>query len=186
MNALSTIPIDRRAERTHLFLVATLAFGRASTPVRVRNLSATGALVEGADLPSLGTAIILRRGALEAVGSVVWTEPGKAGLAFREPVAVSGWLPTKEAKRQTHVDQIAFEVNQQARVAAPVMPPLVDASLSMAAVAIELAAVQEQLGYLGGLLALDVALVAKHPVHLLDAAGHRIGRIVAALRTANS
>lgn len=181
MNALSAIPVDRRAERTHLFLVATLAFGRASTPVRVRNLSATGALIESADLPPKGTAIILRRGALEAVGSVIWSEPGKAGLAFSEPVAVSGWLPTKEAKRQTHIDQIAFEANQQARVAAPVMPPLVDEPLSMAAIAIDLAAVQEQLSQLGGSLALDLAMAAKHPVHLLDAAGHRLGRIVAAL-----
>lgn len=188
MNALSAIPVDRRAERTHLFLVATLSFGRASTAVRVRNLSASGALIEGANLPAAGTAIVLRRGALEAVGSVAWAEPGKAGLAFGEPVAVANWLPTKEAKRQTQVDQIAFEVKQAARLVAVVTPPVIDeVAMSLAAVVADLAALRADLDRLGDKLADDAVLLASHPeVQFLDAAGQRIGKIIDALQTAPS
>lgn len=81
-----------------MFLVATLYFGGAGSPVRVRNMSTTGALVEGAALPAAGTAIILRRGALEAPATTAWSEAGKAGLAFAGPLEVSEWLPAKEVK----------------------------------------------------------------------------------------
>ena len=64
--AESATPEDRRDERTHLFVIGTLYFGRSSAPVRVRNLSATGALIEGTSLPHVGTEIILRRGDLKA------------------------------------------------------------------------------------------------------------------------
>ena len=186
MNALSALPIERRAERTHLFLVATLSFGRASMPMRVRNLSASGALVEGAGLPPDGSAIVLRRGTLEAVGSVAWVGLGKAGLAFSEPVAVAGWLPTKEAKRQTQIDQIAFEVKQATRVAAAIALPVIDGgAMSMTAVVAELAALRTDLVRLGDKLADDAVLMAGHPeVQFLDAAGQRIDKIIDALRTA--
>ena len=86
-----------------MFLVATLYFNGASSPVRVRNMSGTGALVEGASLPPSGASVILRRGALEAPATTAWSETGKAGLAFDGPVEVSDWLPTKDGKRQTQV-----------------------------------------------------------------------------------
>lgn len=187
MNAHSALPVDRRSERTHLFLVATLSFGRASMPVRVRNLSASGALVESTHLPPRGTAIYLRRGALEAVGSVVWEGAGKAGLSFSEPVAVSVWLPTKETKRQTQVDQIAFEVNQAERVfSGKAAPEVDDATMSKTAVVAELAGLRADLDRLGDKLAHDEFLLASHPeVQCLNAAGQRIGKIIAALSSAS-
>lgn len=177
-------PVDRRAERVHLFLVATLYFGRASNPVRVRNLSATGALVEGAVLPPPGSTVVLRRGALEAAGTAVWSDGGKAGLAFSGLLEVSEWLPTKEAKPQTRVDQIAFGL-KQARAAGLAAVRAAEEGPSLAALALELAAVHAQLGTLGDQLALDAFVLANHPeIQLLDAAGQRIGRIAAALRAA--
>lgn len=170
-----------------MFLVATLYFGRATTAVRVRNMSATGALVEGADLPPMGSTIILRRGALEAAGTAVWSESGKAGLAFGEPVTVSAWLPSKETKRQTQIDEIAFTMKQAARSVDAVLVPVRDDEQSVAAAVDELVAVQAQLGRLGDQLALDAGLLEKHPeVQLLDVAGQRIGRIVDTLRTAKA
>lgn len=183
MNAISGIPVASRAERTHLFLVATLSFGRASTAVRVRNLSSTGALVEGGALPPVSSAIILRRGPLEAIGTIVWSESGKAGLSFSGTVDVSAWLPSKETKRQTQVDEITFGF-KQARAVEPPSPPVAEGAVTIAALVAELAAVQAQLGQIGDQLALDDALLAKHPeVQMLDVAGQRIGRIVAALLT---
>ena len=167
-----------------MFLVATLYCGRASNPVRVRNLSATGALVEGAALPPAGTAVILRRGALEAPGTAVWSEGGKAGLAFDGQVDVSAWLPVKEAKAQTQVDQIAFGL-KHARPAAPAEAPAQAKALSAGAALAELGALQLQIREIGGRLALDPALPPNHPeVRLLNAAEQRIGQIITALRRA--
>lgn len=188
LNAEHATSIDRRAERTHLFVVATLYFGQASTPVRVRNLSMTGALIEGADLPPVGTEIVLRRGNLEAAGTAIWSDSGRAGLSFYWPVAVSAWLPTKEPTRQAQVDRIAFEVKQGRRAldVAPLLPIDAPPMSRLAAVA-ELTALQAELGQLADKLSHDMILVATHPeVQFLDAAGQRIGKIIQAVRTAQS
>ena len=168
-----------------MFLVATLYFGRATTAVRVRNMSATGALVEGVDLPPPGSAVILRRGALEAAGTAGWAEAGKAGLTFGEPVTVSAWLPTKETKRQTQIDEIAFTMKQAARSDHVAVDPTLGSDQSMATTIAELIAVQAQLGRLGDKLALDMVVLTTHPeVQLLDVAAQRIGRIVETIKVA--
>ena len=178
--------VDRRSQRTHLFLVATLYCERVSNPVRVRNLSASGALVEGAALPPAGTAVILRRGALEAYGKTVWFMPGKAGLLFNGSLDVAAWLPVKDAKRQTEIDRIAFGHTHAARpadevVAAPAVAPISIVPLSVVA---ELLALRADIDRLGNKLADDEIMLANHPeVHFLNAAGQRIGRIVETLRT---
>lgn len=187
MNALSQRLVDRRAERTHLFLVATLYFERTSNPVRVRNLSAKGAMIEGACLPSVGTEIVLRRGELEAVGTTVWSESAKAGLSFSGILDVSAWLPVKEAKRQTQIDQVTFEWKQGARAVDVVAAPAVNVAMPMAAVVADLVSLQAQLGQLGDKLADDAILLVSHPeLQFLDAAGQRIGKIIQAIRSAKA
>jgi hypothetical protein len=168
-----------------MFLVATLYFGGASSPVRVRNMSTTGALIEGAALPAAGAAIILRRGALEAPATTAWSEAGKAGLAFHGAIEVSDWLPATAGKKQTQVDQIAFGLKHAAQPAAPVAAiPVVQRVTSTMAILAELAALQAQLVQLGDQLAGDSFVLAHHPeVQNLDAAGQRVGRIIEALRT---
>ncbi len=167
-----------------MFLVATLYFGGASSPVRVRNMSTTGALIEGAAMPAAGAAIILRRGALEAPATTAWSEAGKAGLAFEGPVEVSEWLPAKEGQRQTQIDKVAFGLKHIAQTVAPAPVPLVERAAPTMAVLAELAALQAQIGQLGDQLAGDAFVLAHHPeVQNLDAAGQRVGRIMEALRT---
>ncbi len=168
-----------------MFLVATLYFGGASSPVRVRNMSATGALIEGASLPEAGATVILRRGALEAPATTAWSKTGKGGLAFVGPVDISDWLPNKDGKRQTQVDQIAFGLKHAVQAVAPAVVPVIKREASMMAVVAELAGVQAQLGELGDQLAGDAFVLVHHPeVQLLDAAGQRIGRIIEALQKA--
>ena len=167
-------------------MVAMLYFGQASTPVRVRNLSMTGALIEGADLPPAGTEIVLRRGNLEAAGAAIWSNSGRAGLSFYWPVAVSAWLPTKEPTRQAQVERIAFEVKQGRRALdiAP-LPPIGDAPQSTPAVVTELVALQAELIQLADKLSHDMILVATYPeVQFLDAAAQRIGTVAQAIRAA--
>ena len=48
----------------------------------LRNLSAEGALVEGAQLPPEGSATIFRRNELRVDGQIVWVEGRYAGIAF--------------------------------------------------------------------------------------------------------
>ncbi len=168
-----------------MFLVATLYFGGASSPVRVRNMSTIGALIEGASLPGAGAAVILRRGALEAPATAAWSEAGKAGLTFAGPVDVSDWLPAKDGKRQTQVDQIAFGMKHAVPTAAPAVVPVIEQVTPTTGVLAELAELQAQLGQLGDQLAGDAFVLAHHPeVQILDAAGQRVGRIIKALQNA--
>ena len=53
----------RREPRTNMFVMATIYADTGSAPVKVRNLSSTGALIEGEVLPPLGATVRLRRAA---------------------------------------------------------------------------------------------------------------------------
>ena len=168
-----------------MFLVATLTAEGTSVPVRVRNLSPTGALVEAPGLPAAGSPVVLRRGTLEASGSVAWVQAGRAGLSFTMPVIVSAWLPTKQSARQAQVDRIAFGAKHAARDTGA-MPAIAEPVFMSPAVALaDLVRLRAELDHLGELLAQDAAVAANHPeIQLFDSAGQRIGKIVDALRRA--
>ena len=55
--------------------------------VAVRNISCTGAMVEGDGLPVAGQDAILRAQGLEFFCSIVWSEGARCGLNFDEPLA---------------------------------------------------------------------------------------------------
>lgn len=57
-------------------------------PVRIaiRNISCTGALIEGEEIPSAGRDGVLKAEGLELFCSVVWSDGARAGLAFDEPL----------------------------------------------------------------------------------------------------
>lgn len=92
----------RAEDRTSLFIMAQLHCGGASRPVKLRNISPTGALIEGEGIPAVGSHAELRRGAQSATGTVVWRDPGlagKAGIHFDRPTDVELWLPTAAMQR---------------------------------------------------------------------------------------
>ena len=167
-----------------MFLVATLTAEETSAAVRVRNLSPTGALVEAPALPCVGSAVVLRRGALEAVGRVAWAGAGRAGLSFTTPVTVSAWLPTRQSARQAQVDRIAFGVKHAAG-APGAMPAIAEpVFMSPEAALADLARLRAELDHLGEMLAQDAAVVANHPeIQLFDSAVQRLAKIGDALRT---
>lgn len=180
--------IDRRDERTHLFIVATVYIGHQSFPVRVRNISPTGALIEGTNLPPVGTEINLRRGQLQASGTVAWTASGKSGLSFNSPVAVSSWLPSKEASRQLPIDRLAFELKHAGPTPKETRDIAIKASeLSSPSIVADLESLQVKLSELADKLSLDMILVATHPeVQFLDEAIQRIGKIIQSIQTSES
>jgi hypothetical protein len=98
---------DPRADiRSNVFLSATLAAPGGTLPVRIRNISPTGALLDGAALPPEGAPIHLRRGSLTVDGEVVWQKKGLCGLRFAAEVIVNDWVRRTEHKGQARVDEM--------------------------------------------------------------------------------
>src|SRR4051812_46281383 len=81
----------RRAPRTNMFIAATAEVEGRAMPVRVRNMSLNGALLEGNGLRD-GAALVLRRGDCAAPGRVVWSDGHRSGIAFSQEVCVSSWM----------------------------------------------------------------------------------------------
>lgn len=113
---MSAIPIrERREDRVDLLVRVTLHTDGASSVVRLCNISARGALVEGEDLPATGRTVDLQRGATAVQGRIIWRAGNKAGISFSDRTEVEHWFP--EAEPQNSVDKafqrIARELNRQ-------------------------------------------------------------------------
>lgn len=76
----------REAERHSVLLSARLQCGADSVAVRLRNISRTGARVESAVLPPVGSIVRFIRGDLAVSARVVWTGQASLGLEFREAI----------------------------------------------------------------------------------------------------
>src|SRR5688572_1407005 len=85
----------RASRRTNLMLAATIEAGGRSTPVRIRNLSDTGALIEGAGLLEKSEPVVVRRGELEIGATVAWCGGDKCGVRFDRPIPVGEWTGGK-------------------------------------------------------------------------------------------
>ncbi|MGZ8999250.1 MAG: PilZ domain-containing protein [Allosphingosinicella sp.] len=79
-------PDDRRSPRFSVLLVARLVTTWGERIVKLRNISATGAMIEGDRIPPAGTDILLRRGALELFATIMWIRGKQAGLEFEAPL----------------------------------------------------------------------------------------------------
>lgn len=99
----------RRAPRSNLFLAATIEADGAKAPVRIRNLSETGALIEGPAFPAAGTIVTLRRQEVEISGEIVWVAVPRCGIRFCGSVTVAEWISGKRAPvnfAQARVDAV--------------------------------------------------------------------------------
>lgn len=174
-------PEGRLSGRTHMLVAAGLYCGCKSSPVNIRNMSPSGALIEGRGLPEPGSEVMLRRGSLEALAAIVWRTDQKAGLAFRSFVDIGSWMG-RVARPQDRVDAMVREVRSDGPCqssTAPSQSPLA------AAIDAELSALEAELAALEELLTQDVILVATRPeVQLLDVARQRVSRIRIRVRIA--
>src|SRR5579885_2200883 len=83
---------DARAEqRASLYLAAALYCDGSSSLVKIRNISPTGALVEGPLIPAPGSLVQLVRGQLIVHGLVAWSADARCGLKFSGTVEVQKW-----------------------------------------------------------------------------------------------
>lgn len=184
-----SIPDNRREgaqrafPRKNLFLTATLLVGAAGRAVRIRNLSASGALVEGTGLPASGGEAVLQRGSLHTECTIVWQAGGRAGLHFAHPVDLADWIPGGSGEGQIKVDQAIAEVRAGGGSSSvPVQETAGSATIEaglLRRTADELAFVSRRLEALGSDLTNDVHVVMRHANSLqeLDISMQILGHI---------
>lgn len=99
MNAIpATVHDTRDGARRNMFLAATLRRGSQVAPVKIRNMSASGALLDSPIVPEPNSSIELVRGKYVAHGRVVWSEPKRCGIRFNAQLSVNDWLAPIEAQ----------------------------------------------------------------------------------------
>ena len=111
----------QRAPRKNLFLAATIDGGGGPMAVRVRNLSESGAMLEGAALPQPQTRISMRRGELQVDATVMWVEGERCGIRFDQGIAVDDWVAGKRTnpRHQARVDMMQAAIRANQAAAAP-------------------------------------------------------------------
>jgi hypothetical protein len=75
---------NRKSRRSNVLMAASLELSGTSLPVKLRNLSADGALVEGEKLPVEGASILFRKGDLSMPGNIAWVKGRQAGVSFAQ------------------------------------------------------------------------------------------------------
>ena len=168
----------RRAhQRTSLFVLATLTAPSVSGPVKIRNISLCGALIEGAALPIPGEQLSLRRGELSVSGKIVWRLEGKAGVQFDTHVRVASWLPAGTGGQQ-EVDRTFHELKANPGLA---VPPPAAPGRTLPTGHLSALGVADALDALADDLAEDAGVVAAHGSKLqaLDIASQVLRKLAA-------
>lgn len=96
----------REETRANMFLAAVLETAGASSPVKIRNMSRSGALIETPVMPEAGSEVRLIRGRLSVPGRVIWRDTKRFGVRFSTAIAVPDWMATSSNGDQCRVDQI--------------------------------------------------------------------------------
>lgn len=76
----------RREPRAYILLPAAVEGLGGRNSVRLLDVSRTGVRIEADNLPAAGKDIILKCGAIDTLGTVVWTTSGRCGIQFDEPL----------------------------------------------------------------------------------------------------
>ena len=127
---------QRGGVRSNVFLAATVNWGTQRLAVRIRNMSPSGALIDGDALPEVGAKVRLLRGSLSAVGSVAWAANGQAGLNFDSKLNVRSWTERVGHSGQQRVDSIVGAVRSGRLPAARAIGPA-DHSLAVLSSALD-------------------------------------------------
>ena len=160
-----------REPRKNLMLAARIEAAEVSAPVRIRNLSEGGAMIDGAALPEVGSTLVLTRLELSVQATVVWTRDGRCGLRLANRIVVDDWIAGVRRTRTTgnlgqlRVDQIQAAVRSGAALpvdSAPHAAPMIEASALDRRIAGELAKLKQTLDEIGEALADDVDILMRH------------------------
>ena len=91
----------QRAPRKSVFLAAAIEAESLKADVRIRNMSESGALIEGALLPTADASFVLRRGEVEIGGVVAWSTSGRCGMRFNGVAHVDEWIAGRRLSGMT-------------------------------------------------------------------------------------
>lgn len=98
---------DKRSQpRSSMFVAAVMRSGMEQAPVKVRNMSPNGAMVDTPLAPARGTSVDLTRGPLIARGTVIWSSGNRVGLRFSSEISVKEWMAPTTAVHQQRVDEM--------------------------------------------------------------------------------
>lgn len=175
----------RRQPRSSMFLAAVMRAGSEQAPVRVRNMSASGALIETPIAPSPGTEVDLRRGALVARGTVAWSAANRCGLHFSSKVSVQDWMAAPGKLGQQRVDEIVALVKSGG--AGPIKEATTEASRSHHQLTEDLGEVVKLMQDLENDLSSSSATLERHGMKLqhLDIAMQMLRAVAAELTPAH-
>jgi hypothetical protein len=85
----------RRLSRSKLLLAGSIESAGMKSPVRIRDLSETGALLEGPAFPAVDSILTLTRLAVQIDARVVWHRPPKCGVEFQGQISIPEWISGK-------------------------------------------------------------------------------------------
>ena len=177
---------DRRtANRSSLYLAASLYCDGSVYPVKIRNISSAGALIECPATLVPDSLVQLVRGSLTAPGVVAWSEGGRCGLSFSTSFNVEQWVVTPKNGDQQRVDEVVrlvrSGIGQLAAAGAASSPLRTRPEDRLSA---DLRRAFELLGSLGDRRARDGVVVAQYAAELqkLDIAMQVIAALEAAVR----
>jgi enamine deaminase RidA (YjgF/YER057c/UK114 family) len=91
-SALARSADQLRSPRKNLLLAASIETDTSNAAVRIRNLSESGAMLDGAVLPDVGKMVTLRRLEVQVGAVVVWRLSGRCGIKFDGNVVVDDWV----------------------------------------------------------------------------------------------
>lgn len=181
---------SRVAVRRNVYLAAVVESDGLYAPVRIRNISATGALIDSPASPGAHCIVKLIRGSLMTQGRVAWSQHGRFGIQFSHRVAVDKWLAPPINIEQNRVDEIVRLVKDSGLPPPPIEAQNLTCAATLGEEVVEtsvreLGRAAELLKALGTTLVDDAALVSRHAGELqnIDIAVQIIDRVVGSLTT---
>lgn len=95
-------------------LAAALEFDGEQHAVFLRNLSVTGALVEGRTLPLAGDRVVLYRDQHRVPATVIWSEGNRCGLSFSAQVTLDAMIKRPKPGASSTPHQARIDAIQRA------------------------------------------------------------------------
>ena len=184
-------PPPSRDPRTKVLLTAQIFGDGGERPVRIRNMSASGAMLEGTVLPPAGARLTLARADLRMDAEVVWSSPGRCGIRFDDTVVVSDWISGTAATARSQSGQARIDA-LQADIRSGLVPkvPVEDVARPPAALENIEARLAEEVAYLRRLVQTIGEELSDEPIMLhrylrtlqqFDVIGQALGHVVAVL-----
>lgn len=172
----------RATARKNLFVAGMLHNAGEAYPVMIRDLSASGAQIEGSLSLEVGAQARLYRGRLSVQGHVTWIKDRRCGLRFASPISVKDWMAIPVNRQQQRIDRVVAVVKSGAL---PPELPVGGLVTSPAEAAQDLKRVSRLLETLSDALASDPAIVVKHGIALqnLDIALQTLTAMAGAMRS---